>query len=73
MGRKPEEYARLLAGALSKLHAAECNGAGALLSDHCVRVISQTIAAAMEEAKKIHMEQELAAMRERRERVHLHS
>jgi hypothetical protein len=38
-----------------------------------VRVIGQTIAAAMDEARKIHIEHELVAMRERRERIHLHS
>ncbi|WP_314085168.1 hypothetical protein [Shinella sp. M31] len=73
MGRKPEDYARLLASALNKIHAAECHGATEPLSEHCVRVMGQTIAAAMDEARKIHIEQELVAMRERRERIHLHS
>lgn len=73
MGRKPEDYAQLLASALCKLHAAECGGASSLMSDDSVRIISQTIAAAMEDARKIHIDQELAAMRERRERIHLHS
>ncbi|GAA4176909.1 hypothetical protein [Shinella granuli] len=73
MGRKPEDYARLLASALCKLHAAECQGASPLISEDSVRVISETIAAAMEDARKIHIEQELAAMRERRERIRLHS
>ncbi|MEW9614690.1 hypothetical protein AB3G45_12760 [Shinella sp. S4-D37] len=73
MGRKPEDYARLLASALCKLHAAECRGASPLISEDSVRVISETIAVAMEDARKIHVEQELAAMRERRERIRLHS
>ena len=73
MGRKPEEYARLLASALDKIHAAECHGASEPLSDHCVQVISMTIQAAMDEARKIYIDQELVAMRERRERIHLHS
>nr|WP_298097466.1 hypothetical protein [uncultured Shinella sp.] len=73
MGRKPEDYARLLASALDKIHAAECEGASEPLSEHCVKVISQTIAAAMDDARKIHIEQELVAIRERRERIHLHS
>ena len=73
MGRKPEDYARLLASALSKLHAAECHGAAEPLSEHCVHVISQTIAAAMDDARKLSIEHELAAMLERRERIHLHS
>ena len=73
MGRKPEDYALLLASALCKLHAAECRGASPLISEDSVRVISETIAAAMEDARKIHVEQELAAMRERRERIRLHS
>lgn len=73
MGRKPEDYARLLASALCKLHAAECRGASPLVSDDSLRVITDTIAAAMDDARKIHVEQEVAAMRERRERLHLHS
>lgn len=73
MGRKPEDYARLLASALCKLHAAESRGASPLISEDSVRIIADTIAAAMEDAKKIHIEQEVAAMRERREHVHLHS
>lgn len=73
MGRKPEDYARLLASALCKLHAAECRGASPLISDDSLRVISQTIAAAMDDARKIQIEQEIAAVRERRERIHLHS
>ena len=73
MGRKPEDYARLLASTLCKLHAAECRGVSPLVSDDSLRVITDTIAAAMEDARKIHIEQELAAVRERRERVHLHS
>lgn len=73
MGRKPEDYARLLASALCKLHAAECGSASPLVSEDSVRVISETIAVAMEDARKIHIEQELDAMRERRERIHLHS
>jgi hypothetical protein len=73
MGRKPEDYARLLASALCKLHAAECRGASPLISDDSLRVISQTIAAAMDDARKIQVEQEIAAVRERRERIHLHS
>lgn len=73
MGRKPEDYARLLASALCKLHAAESCGASPLISEDSVRIIADTIAAAMEDAKKIHIEQEVAAMRERREHVHLHS
>lgn len=73
MGRKPEDYARLLASALCKLHAAECRGASPLISEDSLRVISQTIAAAMDDARKIQIEQEIAAVRERRERIHLHS
>ncbi|MGX5722857.1 hypothetical protein [Shinella zoogloeoides] len=73
MGRKPEEYARLLASALCKLHAAESRGGSPLLSENSVRVISQTIAAAMDEARNIHIHEELTAMNERRERVLLHS
>jgi hypothetical protein len=73
MGRKPEDYARLLASALCKLHAAECRGASPLMSENSVRVISETIAAAMDDARKIQIQQELAATRERRERIHLHS
>jgi hypothetical protein len=73
MGRKPEDYARLLASTLCKLHAAECRGASPLISEDSIRVISDTIAAAMDDARKIHIEQELAAVRERRERIHLHS
>lgn len=73
MGRKPEDYARLLASALCKLHAAECRGASPLVSDDSLRVITDTIAAAMDDARKIHVEEELTAMRERRERIHLHS
>jgi len=73
MGRKPEDYARLLASALCKLHAAECRGASPLLSEDSVRLISQTIAAAVEDARKVHIQQALAAVRERRECIHLHS
>jgi thiamine monophosphate synthase len=73
MGRKPEDYARLLASALCKLHAAESRGASPLISEDSVRIIRDTIAVAMEDARKIHIEQEHAAMRERREYVHLHS
>jgi hypothetical protein len=73
MGRKPEDYARLLASALCKLHAAESRGASPLMSEDSVRVISDTIAAAMDDARKIHVEQELVATRERRERIRLHS
>lgn len=73
MERKPEEYARLLAGALSKLHAAECHGASPLLSEDSVRVIGQTIAVAMEEARKEQFELAEAALREKHERVYLHS
>ncbi|MCQ4630868.1 hypothetical protein GB927_012515 [Shinella sp. CPCC 100929] len=73
MGRKPEDYARLLASALCKLHAAECRGASPLISEDSVRVISETIAAAMEDARKIQIDQEHAALLERRERIHLHS
>lgn len=73
MGRKPEEYAQLLASALCKLHAADCHDASPLMSEDSVRIISQTFAAAMDDARKIHIEEELAAMRERRERIHLHS
>ncbi len=73
MGRKPEDYARLLASALCKLHAAECRKASPLVSENSLRVITETIAAAMEDARKVHIQQELAAMRERRERIHLHS
>ena len=73
MDRKPEDYARLLASALCKLHAAECRGGSPLLSEDSIRVISETFAAAMDDARKVHVEQELAAMRERRERIHLHS
>ena len=73
MGRKPEDYAQLLASALCKLHAAECRGASPFMSDDSVRIISQTIAVAMDDALKVHIEEELAAMRERRERIHLHS
>lgn len=73
MGRKPEEYARLLASALCKLHAAESRGASPLISEDSIRVIRDTIAVAMDDAKKIYIDQELAAMRERREHVHLHS
>ena len=73
MGRKPEDYARLLASTLCKLHAAECRGASPLVSEESIRVISETIAAAMEEARQIHIDEERAAMLERRERIHLHS
>lgn len=73
MGRKPEDYARLLASALCKIHAAESRGASPLMSEDSVRVISETIAAAMDDARKIHVEQELVATRERRERIRLHS
>ncbi|MBB5041041.1 hypothetical protein [Shinella fusca] len=73
MGRKPEDYARLLASALCKLHAAECRGASPLMSEDSVRVIRETIAAAMDDACKIHIEREVAAMRERRDRIRLHS
>ncbi|AOF88836.1 hypothetical protein [Sinorhizobium sp. RAC02] len=73
MGRKPEDYAQLLASALCKIHAAECRDVSPLMSDDSVRIISQTIAVAMEDARKIQIEQELAAIRERRERIHLHS
>jgi len=73
MGRKPEDYARLLASALCKLHAAESRSASPLLSEDSIRVIRQTIAAAMDDARKIHIEREVAAMRVRRERIRLHS
>lgn len=73
MGRKPEDYARLLVSALCKLHAAECRGASPLMSEDSVRVIRETIAAAMDDACKIHIEREVAAMRERRDRIRLHS
>ena len=73
MGRKPEDYARLLASALCKIHAAESRGASPLMSEDSVRVISETIAAAMDDARKIHVEQELVATRERREGIRLHS
>ena len=73
MGRKPEDFARLLASALCKLHAAECRGASPLMSEDSVRVIRETIAAAMDDACKIHIEREVAAMRERRDRIRLHS
>lgn len=73
MGRKPEDYARLLASALSKLHAAECRGASPLISEDSVRIIRETIAAAMDDACKIHIEREVTAMRERRDRIRLHS
>ncbi|MGB3812014.1 MAG: hypothetical protein WA950_02200 [Shinella sp.] len=73
MGRKPEDYARLLASTLCKLHAAECRGPSPLVSEDSLRVITETIAAAMDEARKIHIVLELAALRERRERIRLHS
>jgi hypothetical protein len=73
MGRKPEDYARLLASALCKLHAAESGGALPLISENSIRVISETFAAAIDEARKIYIEQDLVARRERHERVHLHS
>lgn len=73
MGRKPEDYARLLASALCKLHAVECRKASPLVSENSLRVITETIAAAMDDARNVHIQQELAAMRERRERIHLHS
>jgi hypothetical protein len=73
MSRKPEDFARLLASALCKLHAAESHGASPLVSEDSIRVISETIAVAMDEARKIHVDQELVATRERRERIRLHS
>lgn len=73
MGRKPEEYARLLASALCKLHSAECRGASPLVSDDSLRVITETIAAAMADAQKIDVQQEFTAKGERRERILLHS
>ncbi|MBN9054568.1 MAG: hypothetical protein BGO06_06935 [Shinella sp. 65-6] len=73
MGRKPEEYAQLLASALCKLHSAETRAASPLVSDDSLRVITETIAAAMEDARKIHIQQGLAAMNERREHILLHS
>ncbi|WP_337182527.1 hypothetical protein [Shinella sp.] len=73
MGRKPEDYARLLASALCKLHSAESRAASPLVSDDSLRVITETIAAAMEDARKIHIQQGLSAMNERRERILLHS
>lgn len=38
MGRKPEDYARLLASALCKMHAAESLGASPLMSENSIRV-----------------------------------
>ena len=73
MGRKPEDYARLLASALCKLHAAECRKASPLVSENSLRIITETIAVAMEEARRVHIQQEVAAMREHREHIHLHS
>ncbi len=73
MERKPEEYARLLAAALCKLHAAECRGPSPLVSEDSVRVIRETIAAAMEAARKTQVELTLAALRDKDERVYLHS
>ncbi len=73
MGRKPEDYARLLASALCKLHAAECRGASPLVSENSLRVIAETIAVAMDDARKILIQQELAATREHRDRLQLHS
>lgn len=74
MERKPEEYARLLAGALCKLHAAESGGASPLLSEESVRVIRETIAAAMEDARKMQFALALAALRDNGEqRAYLHS
>ena len=72
MGRKPEDYARLLASALCKLHSAECRKASPLVSENSLRVITQTIAAAMDEARKGHVHEEVAVMRHG-ERVLLHS
>ena len=73
MGGKPEEYARLLAGALCKLHAAERQSPSPLISEESIRVISETIAAAMEDARRALAERELAVLRESREPLHLHS
>ncbi len=73
MGRKPEEYARLLASALCKLHSAEIRGASPLVSDDSLRVITETLTIAMADARKVHVQQELAAMNERRELILLHS
>lgn len=73
MMRKPEEYARLLASTLCKLHAAESRGPSPLLSDECVRLIGEMIAVAMNDARKEQIESELAALRRRRELAHLHS
>ncbi len=73
MSAKPEEYARLLASALCKLHAAECGGPSPLLSDDSFRVMRETIATAMEDAGRSRVEQVLAAMQEQREHFFLHS
>lgn len=73
MDRKPEEYARLLASALCKLHSAESRAASPLVSEDSLRVITETIAAAMADAQKIHVQQEFTAVGERRERILLHS
>jgi hypothetical protein len=51
MGRKPEEYARLLASALSKLHAAETRGHSPLLSPDSVQLISATIECVISEVR----------------------
>ncbi len=73
MGRKPEEYAQLLASALCKLHSAESRAASPLVSADSLRVITETIQIAMADARKVHIQQELAAMNERRELILLHS
>lgn len=73
MERKPEDYARLLAGALCKLHAAECCGPSPLLSEDSIRIIGQTIAAAMADARRDPFAPSLAALSEPSERAYLHS
>ncbi len=73
MGRKPEDYARLLTSALCKLHAEECRRASPLVSENSLRVITETIAIAMEDARREHFQQALAVMRERSDHILLHS
>ena len=57
MSRTPDEWARLLGSALDKMQAADCRKSAPGLSTDCLRVMAETIACAIAEARvEFHME-----------------
>lgn len=57
MSRTPDEWARLLGSALDKMQAADCRRTASGLSADCLRVMAETIACAIAEARvEFHME-----------------